>query len=313
MLKGNYLAADKKLSFITDSDARDAAGAHVNAHLWDGGGDVIKELSRMMQVRKIAMKNFGLNNLPDHQPISVLEDVFVPVYFSHRYQIEAAVKWLGGMEYSYAMKNDKGFNYLEKDKQEEALEAIIETMELNQLTIPAHVLSLFPPRSYGYPRSRESFKSQTGVAFDPVEAAVTTADLTLDLLFNNARLNRIAQQGIYGNNLQLNYILDGFTNSIFNAKPRDNYSSLISWRLKELYLNKLLMAHATRGANINVKAEIWEQITTIKKQLDRSSKPQDQVLRKMIDQAIKHPETVVELQVQEIPDGSPIGSSGCIL
>ena len=140
------------------------------------------------------MNQFGPDNIPEGQPLSVLEDVFVPVYFSHRYQVEAASKLVGGMRYSYAMKGDPEFEYVPEKEQKQALEALLNTIEVENLTIPENVLELFPPRAYGYNRDRESFKSEIGVAFDPVSAAVTSAEVTFDFLLNATRLNRIAQQ-----------------------------------------------------------------------------------------------------------------------
>jgi hypothetical protein len=37
-------------------------------------------------------------------PMAMLEDVFVPIYLFHRYQIEAVSKVVGGLYYSYAVK-----------------------------------------------------------------------------------------------------------------------------------------------------------------------------------------------------------------
>ncbi len=37
-------------------------------------------------------------------PYSHLEDVFVPLYFLHRYQTEAVAKIIGGSEYNYAVR-----------------------------------------------------------------------------------------------------------------------------------------------------------------------------------------------------------------
>ena len=38
--------------------------------------------------------------------MATLENVLVPLYLSHRYQLEAASKWIGGVEYNYALKGD---------------------------------------------------------------------------------------------------------------------------------------------------------------------------------------------------------------
>ncbi len=301
-------AVRQNLQFISDRDARDPAGAHASAHLWDNGVNAAEELERMLEIREVAMKQFGLNNIPDGQPLSVLEDVFVPVYFSHRYQVEATAKLLGGMRYTYAIKGDPDFAYVSRKEQRDALLALLKTLDPNQLKIPENLLKHFPPRTYGYSRTRESFKSETGVAFDPTAAAVTSADFTLDLILNATRLNRIAQQCIYNRNLELDDVLGATTAAILDQGRFTNYNRLISNRLKELYLTKLLMLDKSAGVNVNIKVAVKKQINRLEEHFQVSKNPVDAVLLEMIKQADEHPGLIKDIPVMQIPDGSPIGS-----
>ncbi len=57
-------------------------------------------------IRKIAIGNFSIDNIRKNEPNSVLEDVFAPLYFFHRYQTEAVAKLIGGLDYNYAVKGD---------------------------------------------------------------------------------------------------------------------------------------------------------------------------------------------------------------
>lgn len=303
-------AEDQNLQFISDSDARDSSGAHADAHLWDGGSNAVVELDHMLEVRQVAMNQFDLDNIPDGEPLSVLEDVFVPVYFSHRYQVEAASKLIGGMRYSYAIKGDANYEYVSEKEQKQALKTLLKTLEVEQLTIPLELLKLFPPRAYGYNRDRESFKSETGVAFDPVAAAVTSAKVTMDFMLNTTRLNRIAQQGIYGKNLELDEVMDALTKQVFDAKSSGVYEELIQQRVQELYLNKLLIIHNSSRMNLVLKSKVQEQIAALIKRLTGSKDAHQIALYQMIKTAEEHPETIKEIPVLKIPDGSPIGSYG---
>jgi hypothetical protein len=50
-----------------------------------------------MKVRAKALSQFGENNIRKGTPMAMLEDVLVPIYLFHRYQIEAVSKsswWL---------------------------------------------------------------------------------------------------------------------------------------------------------------------------------------------------------------------------
>jgi hypothetical protein len=59
-----------------------------------------------MKVRAVALSQFGEKNIRPGMPMAMLEDALVPVYFYHRYQVEAVTKCIGGMYYTYALRND---------------------------------------------------------------------------------------------------------------------------------------------------------------------------------------------------------------
>ena len=185
-------AQDDGLRFITDSDARASGGAHALAHLWDNGRNAADELNNVLELREQAIQNFSENNIKSYEPYSVLEDVFVPLYFYHRYQVEGATKVVGGLDYNYAVRGDGQVTTKPIDmvRQQQTLDIILKTLTAKTLAIPKDKLSLFPPRAYGYYRSRESFKGKTGVAFDPLSAANTASDMTLKYLLHPQRANR---------------------------------------------------------------------------------------------------------------------------
>src|SRR5579863_7376420 len=92
--------------YLTDQDARPSSAASPYAHLWDTGSNAVSELDRMMKVRAAALKRFGENNIREGAPMATLEDVLVPIYMMHRYQVEAAAKVLGSVDYSFALRGD---------------------------------------------------------------------------------------------------------------------------------------------------------------------------------------------------------------
>ena len=65
--------------FITDADARPAGAAHPLASLWDNGADPVAMLRHEMEVRRIAMRQFGLGNVPAGTPLSLLEAKFLQI------------------------------------------------------------------------------------------------------------------------------------------------------------------------------------------------------------------------------------------
>jgi hypothetical protein len=186
------------LIYISDPDARPAGGAHPHGHLWDNGKNPISELNRLTKVRDFALSQFGENTIPEGTPYSELEKVFVPVYLMHRYQAEAVSKLLGGVTYNYGVKGDV-LDYkikpVDKDIQNRALTALLGTLHPDFLRIPDRILASIPPPAYGYYRDRETFDGNTGLVFDPLRAAESSANTSLEFMFHSQRLSRINQQG----------------------------------------------------------------------------------------------------------------------
>ncbi len=303
-------AEEKGLDFITDADARSAGGAHATAHLWDNSVNPVEELQHMLEVRKLAMENFSLHQIPNGKPLSELEDIFVPLYYAHRYQTEAAVKWIGGLRYSYADKGEPAFTYLDKTEQQKALQAILETLDPKVLRMPKHVVDMFPPRAYGYPRSRESFKSRTGVAFDPINAAATSADMTLKLLLHPQRLNRLAQIGVYESQrdfIKLEIVLDQLSRKVFENKPKDAYGALIHEQIQDITLHHLIQVSRSDKNTIQVKATAMQELEELKKRKSGSKDVFDKALVKQLTFYEKNPEAFQPIELPDLPDGSPIG------
>src|SRR5919205_1261041 len=90
--------------YLTDQDARPASSSSSVAHLWDNGANVIDELSNVMKVRAAALRRIGENNIREGAPMATIEEVLVPIYMYHRYQVEAAAKVIGGQDYTFSLK-----------------------------------------------------------------------------------------------------------------------------------------------------------------------------------------------------------------
>jgi hypothetical protein len=193
----NILEASEKRSliYITDADARPFSGAHPHAHLWDNGPDPAAELDRILTIRGAALARFGENAIKPGTPMAQLEDTLVPLYLLHRYQTEAAIKEIGGLDYRYALRGDGQLvtEIVSPADQKKALTAVLKTLSPDTLTLPEPLLKILPPRPNGLNRTRESFPSETGLTFDPIATAEASADLTLAVLLDPARASRLVQ------------------------------------------------------------------------------------------------------------------------
>jgi hypothetical protein len=124
-----------------------------------------------------------------------MEDTLVPLYLFHRYQTEAAAKEIGGLDYRYNVRGDGQMlpQMVAPVDQRAALAAVLKTLSPETLTLSESLLRLLPPRPPGLPRTQESFPAQTGLSFDPIATAQSAADLTLALVFNPERANRLVE------------------------------------------------------------------------------------------------------------------------
>ena len=314
------------LRFITDYDARSVDGSHAYAHLWDNGDTAYSGLDKVIEIRKKAIQNFSENNAKKGTPNSVLEDIFVPLYFFHRYQTEATAKIIGGMDYNYSLvgDNQNEFHYLDKDTQLEALNSLVKTLSPSFLAIPKDKLKLFPPRAFGYPRTRESFKSNLGVAFDPFSIGETSADMTLGLILRPKRLNRLVLQHSLDNS---NFSLDDLYNFIFkrtillktNNVPLidDSYHEEVQHIVNVTLLKnifKVINDSSTFSQVKNISNDYLAKITLellSKKRKDYKLSKYSSYYIRMIKDFYEDPEEYKIKESLKIPDGSPIGTDNC--
>jgi Met-zincin/Domain of unknown function (DUF5117) len=183
---------------LSDEVARPPGGAHPTAHLWDNGDDPTAELDRLLALRADALARMGANSIPIGAPMAQIEEVLVPIYLMHRYQVEAVVKQIAGLDYRYQMRGDgqPGPTPVPPETQRRAIAAMFGTLTPVVLRMPPELVASIPPRPPGYPDSTETFPSRRGPVFDPLAAAEVAADLSLSLLLQPERASRLADQSV---------------------------------------------------------------------------------------------------------------------
>jgi hypothetical protein len=304
------------LRYLSDSDARPQSSASATAHLWDNGETIYDELINLLEVRKNAITNFSTDNIKTGQPYSVLEDVFVPLYFFHRFQTEATTKLIGGLNYSYAVKggNGKVVERVSGDTERKALAAVIKTISVDEIAIPKEKLALFPPRAMGYGRTRESFKSKLGVAFDAFSAVETASEMTLSLLLNPQRMSRlVAHKSLDDSQLGFDELLDIVIMNTIKINHKDTYHQELQNVINIQFLEELMYVAAYKNQYKQVNAIALFKLNEIKeiiekKKSDGIQKIYDSSMVNMIDKFLKNPIAFKRTSAPKIPDGSPIGN-----
>ncbi len=303
------------LRFITDQDARPKGSAHAYAHLWDNGKNVADELNALLEIRKNAIYKFSVDNIKSKEPYSVLEDVFVPLYFLHRYQTEAVAKVIGGLDYNYAIKG--GSQTIVKrvpgSVERQALASLLKTIDVETIAIPTSKLELFPPRAFGYGRTRESFKSKVGAEFDPYGAVETASEMTLEFLFHPERVSRLVMHKSFDSSqLGLEEMIDEVIKNSFKKSYKNTYYQELQNVVNEQVLNHLFYLSANKNNYKQVTAIVNSKIEEIASWLrTRKSKGvqlmYDKELVRSISTFKNDPSKFKKAQSPKIPDGSPIG------
>lgn len=308
---------EKGLSFISDQDARPQGSAHPNAHLWDNGNNAANQLNHIMEVRSIALNSFSEKAIKPGQSMSMLEESLAPVYFMHRYQVEAAVKVIGGLNYTYAMRGDgqEITAMVDPTLQDSALKAVLNTLKPSALALNESLIELIPPKPLGYKRSRESMPSKTGILFDPVAIAGSASELSLALLLNPERANRLVDFH-YRNADQpgLEYVLDQLIEFCMNLDVNSGLEREISHLIIQNSIYQMMLLANDPRSNIEVVAITTHSINTFKKRLikldNKNVKEDHDILHYTIAQINRYQEDPASVKVPELitpPDGSPIG------
>lgn len=300
------------LKYISDSDARPQGGAHPYAHLWEYGTDPASQLSHILEVRKIALNNFGEANIRKGMSMSELEDVLVPIYLFHRYQLEGTVKMIGGVDYYYKLRGDNQPNpeILDASTQRKALNEMIKAIDPNVLAIPQNLLDLIPTRPAGISSSRELFSGNTGPTLDALGIAETAANLPISLILHPQRANRLVEYGARDNNLSLDEVIDELIENSWEKKKQNGYLGSVQDVVNYVVVKNLISLHGSGQANPLTKAVTLSKLVELKDMLsERSGDPIALESSMMIEEYLANPEEFNAPRTLSAPPGSPIGSA----
>jgi len=192
-LSGLVLEAQERgWRFITNPDAG-ADNSHPDATWWINGSDVLDEFERVSEVRRFMIDSFDERAIEPGEPMHKLRERFAPVYFSHRATYEAAIKTIGGMEYTYGVRGDilPVTELVSADRARRAIDLLSDALAPEQLAIPESALEILAPRSFGWVTGGPAWSNRAGPAFDQIGAATTVASEIVGGVLAPARTARV--------------------------------------------------------------------------------------------------------------------------
>jgi hypothetical protein len=291
---------DAGFLYVNDDDARAIGSAHPLGNLWDNGTDSIEELNHLLNVRAYALGRFSERNIRPGQPMATLEEVLVPLYLLHRFQLNAVGKLVGGHEFTYAMRGDG----------QEPISPVSAD--------PENVLDLIPPRPLGNPKSRETFPTSTGKVFESIGAAQSAASLTLEVLLDPSRAARMISSSAR------NALMPGFdelTNDLLQASWYATQQSGIDGEIQRttnnLVLEKLMLLAINTDADTQARAIALDTITRLDAWLGQRVAGESNgawrahygFARYQIERMRTDPASIEATEPVVTPPGEPIGTT----
>jgi hypothetical protein len=310
---------DGGMRYIAWQDAGLPGGAHPVAHLWDNGADPIEELAEVLKVRAHALARFSQNNIPLGAPMASLEETLVPVYYYHRYQVEAVAKILGGMDYNYAVRGDGQTvtEIVSPPRQRAALDALIETLQPDVLALEERILRLIAPRSLDSQRGRETFMARSDPVFDPVAAAEAAADHTIGLILHPARVARLVQFHVRNEDYpSLEETIERLLEVTWKSERERGYHAEIGRAADQVLLYHLFRLAANKDAAIQARAvaesklgQLMSWLNTRLKREQKKDAAQEAHMLFAISSIMRFLENPAQFELSPpaaMPDGSPI-------
>ncbi len=310
-------AEDAGIAFITDNDARPSGAAHPGSNLWDNGTDMIDALRSEMNVRRVALERFGEAVVRAGRPLALAEEVLVPLYLRHRYQIEATVKLLAGMEYAYVVRGENvgAPTVVPGDVQRAAMDALLDVLSPNELVLRKEIVELISPRPFGYPGNRELFERHTGLTFDPYTPAEALATHVTSFILDADRAARLIYQSDTDSSLpSLLDVFDAVQSRFFEADADDATAAEALRVVQQVWLDGLIRLATDPDAAPAVAARTSNAVRRIGDRLAQNTYSDPEVvawrhhLMSQIRRFVDRPYATSEQEnTADIPPGSPIG------
>lgn len=187
-----YDGIRRNVRFVGDQHAG-AEGSIPAATRWDEGSTLFEAVERTAAVRRIAMNAFDERAIMPGEPMYLLNMRFAHVYLHHRYSLEGLIKYVGGMDFRYAMRGDgqTPTTITPAADQRRALTMALDALEPAQLAVPERVLALIPPAPPGGDPSLE-WIGLAGTAIDHLSLAGGLATEVVEGLLQRERVERVA-------------------------------------------------------------------------------------------------------------------------
>lgn len=231
------------LRYITGGHAS-AAGSIPEATQWVEGATMFDAVERTSRVRRVLLDRFDDRAIQPGEPMSMLNQRFAHVYLHHRYSLEGLVKYVGGMDFTYALRGDgqPPARVLPAAEQRRALRMALAALEPAELAFPARIADLIPPSPPGTDGSEIWLATQAGTALDPITIAGGLATEVIENLLHPQRAQRLVLFHIRdAGNPSLEEVITALVDASWGAAPSsDRAHQALRRTVQRVALNTML-------------------------------------------------------------------------
>ena len=301
---------DKGLLFMTHNNNNFIGAGHQYAGVWDNGDNLVDHLKHEIEVRRIGLEDFSPALIRNGEPMSTLENVLLPLYMHHRFQLNSASQSIGGANYLYAVRGDGQipFTIIEGEEQRDALETVLSTLDVDFLALPQNILELIPAPAYRYNQG-EQFPDHTGLVFDALGAAEGSASLSVKQILHPARMARLVLYGSMGDYPDLEEVIDRLLDVTWGAdSPNDDYQQQVLRVVQRVTANEMMVQASNADSSGEVIAVLTDRLNKLAIQLEglRTPSAHQAAIAADIRRWQQRPEDSVPGPALQLPPGDPI-------
>ena len=247
----------KGFLYLSDGDARPDFASDPRTNLWDDAATPSEFLKHQMDVRRVAMRRFGLRNIRPGEPIALLQERFAPVYFMHRFALNSLAKTIGGMEYTnpYSGDGQQATRPIGGQQQLAALQQLLTALRPEELAIPDTVLTLMVPGAGAVTPQVELFGTRTRPVFDELGAARSLSQMVVDMILQRERAARLVQFATRaGQQLTLPVVIDSLVAATWRGPATSMKQAAILRVAQRAVTDRLILLAADSTASPDVRA-----------------------------------------------------------
>ena len=232
---------------------------------------MFEAVERTSAVRRVLIDKFDERAIKPGEPMYLLNMRFAHVYLHHRYSLEGLIKYIGGMDFTYAMRGDSQVPtaVVAPALQRRALDMALDELEPARLAVPARVMALIPPVPPGGDPAVAWIGTSAGTTFDQISLAGGLATEVIEGILDRERAARLVLLSARdGANPSLDEVIRTVVNRSWGAPASANGGHQALRRaVRQVVLNTLLDRAGDQRALAEVRAMSAMHLDLLKNRL----------------------------------------------